>query len=546
MSVNLTFHGAAGCVTGSCARLETPRAVILIDCGLFQGSKSLKALNYRPFPFDPAEIDAVLLTHAHVDHSGLLPKLIGGGFTGPILATAATRDLCTVMLADAGGIQESEVEHLNRRNERRGRPLIEPIYTEADGRAATKRFRKVKLGEPVAVAAGVRATFSDAGHILGAASILVEIDDVDGPLRLLFSGDIGGGGSVFVADPAAPSGVDHLILESTYGDRERADGDSASRRALLAEEVRLAHAAGGPLLIPAFAVERSQELVVDLLELMAAGDAPPGDVFLDSPLAIEASDVFQARGWNASRGVNPFSSLRPSERLHFVASPADSDGLARLRGWHVLLAASGMCDAGRIRKHLKRLLWRRETTLLLCGFQAAGTLGRLLADGAERVTIQGEEVRVRARVRRLDVYSAHADANGLVQWAMARQPVAVNVFLAHGEPSARDGLRERLKSAGFGADAMIAPELDETFVLTRKGASRLGARSARLPAGAASEPDWHNARAAFQIALGQALEHAATDLEREALLADLGRRLSAATQPPERIGAGAQAADTVA
>ncbi len=347
MSVNLTFHGAAGCVTGSCARLETPRAVILIDCGLFQGSKSLKALNYRPFPFDPAEIDAVLLTHAHVDHSGLLPKLIGGGFTGPILATAATRDLCTVMLADAGGIQESEVEHLNRRNERRGRPLIEPIYTEADGRAATKRFRKVKLGEPVAVAAGVRATFSDAGHILGAASILVEIDDVDGPLRLLFSGDIGG-------------------------------------------------------------------------------------------------------------------------------------------------------------------------------------------------------VRVRARVRRLDVYSAHADANGLVQWALARQPVAANVFLAHGEPSARDGLRERLKSAGFGADAIIAPELDETFVLTRKGASRLGDRSARLPAGAASEPDWHNARAAFQIALGQALEHAATDLEREALLADLGRRLSAATQRQERIGAGAQAAATIA
>jgi metallo-beta-lactamase family protein len=523
MTPILSFHGAAGCVTGSCARLQTQEATILVDCGMFQGSKTLKALNYGEFPFDPGQVDAVLLTHAHVDHCGLLPKLMLAGFEGPIYATAATRDLCAVMLADAGGIQEGEVAALNRRNQRRGLAPVEPIYTEADAARVMKQFRKVKLGEPVAVAPGLSAVYWEAGHILGSASIEVLVGPAGVEKRLLFSGDLGSGGSDFVADPQGPKGVDHLIVESTYGNRERVAASGVARRAALADELKAAHAAGGPLLIPAFALERSQELLVDLLQLMEDGDAPRGDIFLDSPLAIEASKVFLDRGWNPALQRNPFEPVRPSEHLRFLDKPWDSDGLERLSGWHVILAASGMCDAGRVRKHLKRLLWRKEATVLLCGFQAAGTLGRLLADGASRVSIQGDEVRVRARVRKLDAYSAHADAAALTRWVRDRSPVAGPVLLAHGEPDAAAGLRDRLITAGLDANAILIPDLDDGFDLTDGGAIPRQPSPARLAPHAAAKLDWHNHRVAFQMALNAALEGASDDAAREALL----RRLNA-------------------
>lgn len=527
MTPTLTFHGAAGCVTGFCARLVTEHATVLIDCGMFQGSKTLKTLNYQPFPFDVGKVDAVLLTHAHIDHSGLLPKLMLAGFEGPIYATAATRDLAAVMLVDAGGIQENEVESLNRRNQRRGIPPVEPIYTAEDGKAVAAQFRKAKLGEPVTIAEGITATWWPAGHMLGAASIAVEVGPPGQTRTLLFSGDLGPGGSPFVDDPDGPVGVDHLIIESTYGDRERTGFDSASRRQQLAEEVRAAHDAGGPLLIPAFAVERSQELLVDLLELMDAGEVPKADIFLDSPLAIEATKVFQARGWRPGVQSNPFEALRPSNHLRFLSSPGESDGLDRLEGWHIILAASGMCDAGRVRKHLKRLLWRKEATVLLCGYQATGTLGRLLAEGALRVSIRGDEVRVRARIRQLDAYSGHADASGLVAWAKARTPVAGSVFIAHGEPDAAQGLKRRLAEAGFAEDRLLVPALDETFLLGEGPATLADQSPPRLPPRAAGSLDWHNQRAAFQLALGEALKAAPDDADRERMLHVLSAALEA-------------------
>ena len=521
MTLKLTFHGAAGCVTGFCARLETGRATLLIDCGMFQGPKTLKALNYGDFPFDIGSVDAVLLTHAHIDHSGLLPKLMRAGYQGPIYATAGTRDLCAVMLPDAGGIQESEVRQLNRRNQRRGRSEVEPIYTARDAVRTLDLFRKVKLGDLVEVAAGVTATYWEAGHILGAASIEVKVETEDGPVSLLFSGDLGPGGRDYSPDPEGPTGVDYLILESTYGDRDRPTPDGEARRALLAEELNAAHDAGGPLLIPAFAVERSQELLADLLTLMDERRVPDADIFLDSPLAIEATEVFQKRGWNRTTGVNPFVGLTHSGRLKFLRDPGESDQLERLSGWHVIVAASGMCDAGRVRRHLKRLLWRRQASVLLSGYQAVGTLGRILQEGAPRVSIQGDDIQVRARVRSLDVYSGHADAGGLVAWAKARGPVAAGVFLAHGEPNALEGLRGRLIPTGLAEERIRIPALDESYVLTRQGVQAESTKGRRLPPDAAARADWHNARAQLLMELNQRLETAKDDRARELIIAEL-------------------------
>lgn len=524
MNLELSFHGAAGCVTGFCALLATGQARVLIDCGMFQGPKTLKALNYEPFPFDARQIDAVLLTHSHIDHSGLLPKLMRVGFRGPILATAGTRDLCAVMLPDAGDIQESEVRRLNRRNQQRGRDAVEPIYTARDALRTLELFRTVGLGRDVEVAPGITARYWEAGHILGSASIEVTVATGEGPVTLLFSGDLGPGGRDFLPDPEGPSGVDHLIVESTYGGRTRPTLDPAARRRLLAQELRDAHRAGGPLLIPAFAVERSQELLADLQILTRDGEIPEADVFLDSPLAIEATEVFQKRGWSPSMEANPFADLRSSGRLKFLKEPSESDRLERLRGWHVILAASGMCDAGRVRKHLKRLLWRRDATVLLPGFQAQGTLGRILAEGARSVSIEGEAIHVRARVRSLDIYSGHADREGLVRWASARGPVRGRVFLAHGEPDGLEGLRDGLALAGFDPARLVIPRLDERFILSKAGAAAEPGPARILPA-AVSRHDWHNARARLLLDLNARLDALPSDAAREALLQSLGNAL---------------------
>jgi metallo-beta-lactamase family protein len=527
MTVKLTFHGAAGCVTGFCARLQTDHGELLIDCGLFQGSKTLKALNYDDFPFPADGIDAVLLTHAHIDHSGLLPKLRRAGFRGPIHCTSGTRDLCEIMLADAGDIQESEVRQLNRRNERRGRPPVEPIYTERDARAVMEQFSKVKLGEPLKIIPGVTATWWEAGHILGSASIEVRVDTAEGPVTLLFSGDLGPGGRDYGPDPQGPAGVGHLIVESTYGDRIRPTLDGAARRALLARELNEAHAAGGPLLIPAFAVERAQELLADILTLMDGGQVAPAEIFLDSPLAIEATEIFQRRGWNRATGSNPFESLHAGERLKFLRRPDQSDALEQVRGWCLIMAASGMCDAGRVRKHLKRLLWRRDATVLLSGYQAAGTLGRILQEGAKRVSIQGEDIQVRARIRALDVYSAHADAEGLAAWAKARGPVAGDVFILHGEPPAREALKARLSGAGFDPARIRLPAMDEGFILTSASVAPAPCAGPRIAGAAVAGPDWHNARAQLLLDLEQKLQAAADDHARADLLSRLGDALTA-------------------
>lgn len=525
MAVKLQFLGAAGCVTGSCMLLETGAATVLIDCGMFQGSKTLKQLNYGPFPFDVGKLDAVLLTHAHIDHSGMLPKLSRAGYKGPIHATSGTIELCSALLPDAGGIQEMEVEQLNRRNRQRGEPEVQPIYTRADAEAVQAQFRAAPMKRWIQIGPGLRAQWWSAGHILGSASIEVEATDADGKIeRLLFSGDLGPGGSPFVEDSEGPSGLDHIVMESTYGDTLRPPITPEERQDKLVQELLLAHAAGGPLLIPAFAVERSQELVIDLLQAMESGKAPRCPIFVDSPLAVRVMDTYLDHG-RGPDGGNPFANLRESNWLRFTESPNESRALERMRGWHVIISASGMCDAGRVRQHLKRLLWRPQSTVMLVGYQAVGTLGRLLRDGVKDVRIQGEHITVAARIRSLDIYSGHADAPALIKWAQARAPIRGDIFLTHGEPESSSGLQARLKSVNVARDVVVA-ELDQSFEL--EGAAATAATpqpQRRLAAGASSRPDWHNARAELLNALKIKLDAAKTDAERERIIGALKAQL---------------------
>lgn len=528
MASLLHFYGAAGCVTGACSLIESPGARVLVDCGMFQGTKTLKQLNYGAFPFDPSSITAVVLTHAHIDHSGLLPKLHLAGYRGPIYATAGTHDLCAVMLTDAGHIQEVEVEQLNRRNRRRGGKELRPIYTAADARETLRQFQAVDLHEWVSLAPGVRGRWWNAGHILGSASIELEIpgDGASGPVRLCFSGDIGPGGRELTDDPEGPEEIDHLIVESTYGGAMRQPVDASTRRRILADELKSANAAGGPLLIPAFAVERTQELLVDLLELMESTQAPPGPIFLDSPLAIRATNVFLRSG-HKETGENPFQSLRQSRLLHFTESASESRDLERQRGWHVIIAASGMCDAGRVRHHLRRLLPREDATVMIVGYQAVGTLGRLLLQGQRDVRIQGDEVAVRARIRNIDVYSGHADAAGLEKWINARRPISGTVFVTHGEAENLNGLRSRLLTGGMSSEQVILAELDQSYRIGR-GICAIPDphKEPRIVPEALSHLDWHNVRVKFLSDLRRKLEDADSDKAREAILDHLSLTLS--------------------
>jgi metallo-beta-lactamase family protein len=346
----------------------------------------------------------------------------------------------------------------------------------------------------------------------------VEVREGGQTQTVLFSGDIGPGDRRFEEDPEGPSSVDHVVLESTYGDRDRPAVDDKARKQALGEEVMQAHAAGGPLLLPAFAVERTQELIVDLLELMEANAAPQAPIFLDSPLAVRASEVFLRQG-------KAFESLRESHWLKFTERVDESRAIERVHGWHIVIAASGMCDAGRVRHHLKRLLWRPDATVLLTGYQAAGTLGRLLQEGRRAVRIQGDDIKVAARIRTIDVYSGHADAAGLVKWAKDRAP-KTSVLLNHGEPESLMGLEKRLR-ARFGAvPTVAAAQLDRRYVLTPPSVEIEPAeRSPRIAAGAATQLDWHNARSELLTLLNERLDAAPDDAARAAIIQKLARRL---------------------
>jgi metallo-beta-lactamase family protein len=530
MTVTVRFCGAARTVTGSCYLFQSANGRLLVDCGLFQGSKTLKALNYGAFPFRPVDINAVLLTHAHIDHSGLLPKLIRDGFRGQIIATRGTIDLCSYLLPDAGSIQESEVATLNRRNTARGRSEVSPIYTKADAIASLAAFRPIDYETWFQVMPGVRARYWNAGHLLGSASIEVEFageDASDRPLRVLVSGDIGPDAKLLQPDPAAPTGFDYVIVESTYGDSDRPSTTPQARRHRFAAEVREAYAAKGAMLIPAFAVERTQELIVDLVDLMERGDVPPAPIFLDSPLAIHATEVFRQHASSLDREVD-LNRLLSSPHLRFTETVDESKAIAKLSGFHIIIAASGMCDAGRIRHHLKRWLWHRGATVLLVGYQAQGTLGRFLNDGVKAVRIQGEEIKVAARIRRIDEYSGHADGPELARWIAARRPIHRGVFLVHGEEPELSGLSERIAERTVPIAQIFRPILDDIYDLSTSAPTPVDAtHRRRLAPEAVVSLDWHNEMSELVLDINDRVEAAADDRARGVIIRKVRRALEA-------------------
>lgn len=516
MTLAMTVHGAAQTVTGSCLELRSARSRILLDCGLFQGSRTLEALNHEPLAFDPRSIDAVVLSHAHIDHSGLLPRLAAEGYKGAIWCTAETADLLEFMLADAGRIQEYEAERRNRRRDRAGDDPFTPIYTEEDAIAAWRMARPVALGEWFEPAPGFRVRLWNAGHILGSASVEVEADGV----RLLYSGDIGPDNKAFHADPASPAGYDHVICESTYGDRTREHVSIDQRRAMLEAEIVEARARGGNLVIPSFALERTQELLLDIATLSGTGRIGNAMVFVDSPLASRATTVFSkyAGQLEDTGGRDPFS--HPS--IHYTSDVIESMKLNTMSG-AIILSASGMCEAGRIRHHLFYNLPRRDSTILFVGFQAEGSLGRVILEGAERVRISGRDVRVRAAIRRIDCYSAHADQSELLTWIAARAPIEGSLFLDHGERSAIEGLQSCAESRGL-APSILVPEIGETWELRAKAPARR-VRTGRTDISAALGRDWQNSYADLATSLKRRLASIRSAEARQRAIAEMRKVL---------------------
>jgi len=456
--MKIQYCGAAGTVTGSCYLISTAKTKFLLDCGMFQGSQELKERNYGSFLFLPGEIDFVLLSHAHVDHCGLLPKLYKLGFKGLVHTSKATKELCSVVLPDSGHIQEMEVERKNRKLARKGEPLLNPIYTADEARSSLNYFADHNYSEQFEPAPGIKVRFLDAGHILGSAIIEIITEDDGRSTKIIFSGDLGNINQPIIENPTIIDEADVLIMESTYGNRYHLETENKNE--ILARIINKTHKKGGNLVIPSFAVERTQDLLYDLKLLLGQGKIPPLDIYIDSPMAVEATKVFINnpeyfdRETKALLRGNGASSIFEGPKVNFVLSAEESMALNKIKSGAIIISASGMADAGRIKHHLKHNLWRKESTVLFVGYQAEGTLGRKILDGEKKVRIHGEEVAVKADIEVIDGYSAHADQKGLVDWLGSFKKKPGIVFLVHGEEDALTTL-QRVISSQYGLKVEI-------------------------------------------------------------------------------------------
>lgn len=454
--MKIEFHGAAQEVTGSMHLIEVNGKRILLDCGLYQGRRSETYARNLNFPFNPASIDVLILSHAHIDHSGNIPNLCKQGFRGNIWCTPATRNLSTYMLMDSGGIHEQDAEYVNKQRSRDGEPPIEPLYTRADAQRCLSQFVTISVERPVFVTDGVEATFHTAGHILGAAWVELDIREHQTGKRwsLVFSGDLGRNQSTILRSPKLPEEADIVLLESTYGDRLHGTYDEARKQ--LRDVVNATVRRRGKVIIPAFAVGRTQELVYVLNQLDQGGDIPELPIFVDSPLAVEATDVFRMHPeeWNdevqrfltTDNMRNPFDDAN----IEYIRDVRRSKQLNNFNSSCIIISASGMAETGRIVHHIKNNIEDPDNTILIVSFQAEETLGRKLQEGMDPVRIYGKEHRVRARVASIEGYSAHADQAELVHWARSFNPLRLQqVFLVHGEPPAQQALQAQLKEHGI-------------------------------------------------------------------------------------------------
>ena len=472
--MKISFLGAAKTVTGSCFHIETDTCSFLVDCGMFQGSSADEARNHDPFPFNPADLDFVVLTHAHVDHSGRLPKLYIDGFQGPIFATKATAELCAIMLPDSGHIQEFENEWVNRKRERAGLPPVRPLYTVRDAIDCIRLFKRVRYYEEIRINDRIRMKFNDGGHLLGSSIVELWVRENGREIKLVFSGDLGNRDMPILRDPDIIESADYVFIESTYGNREHVRSDNKADKFL--EIIRSTKEKGGNVIIPSFAVGRTQEIIYELFKQHEKNDEELKQllqipVYVDSPLAVSATEVFrnnldcfdeEAREY-IKNGDNPLD----FPGLRFTRSAEESKALNESKESLIIISASGMCEAGRIKHHLKHNLWRKESSIVFVGYQAAGTLGRRILDGAKKVRIFGEEINVDARVEMLEGLSGHADQTGLISWLKSFRQKPRNIFVVHGEEEAVKQFGDLIFRE---LDIVpIAPEYGESFMVTADG-----------------------------------------------------------------------------
>lgn len=461
------FWGAAQTVTGSMHLVKVGAKQILLDCGIYQGRRKEAFEINKNFPFDPHAIDAVILSHAHIDHSGNLPSLVKNGFRGPIYCTSATRDLAVFLLLDSAQIQVSDVAYINRKRAKEGRRPFEPLYTPADAKQAVTHFRTIDYHDSFEPIPGVKCEFYDAGHMLGSASICLDIHDANVKRRLVFSGDVGRAEIPILRQPEPVPAADYLILESTYGNRKHQTASFSAVDFLkqLAEDVA---ASQGKLIIPAFSVGRTQEIVYRLNELAESGQLPDLPVFVDSPLAVNATGVFKSHPEcfddESFERILVESDQDPLafKNLHYIHKAEFSRELNRFKGPAIIISASGMCESGRIVHHLKHHIEDPSTIILFSGFQAPYTLGRKILDGNQRVSILGADRDVRARIERLESASGHADQDELLTWAqaVAEHGKLKDILLVHGELDAATELKSLLEKQGI-AEVHIPARGDE-------------------------------------------------------------------------------------
>jgi metallo-beta-lactamase family protein len=464
--MKIQFLGAVRTVTGSMHLLTVNGSRILLDCGLFQGRRQEAFERNRNLPFDAKHIDTLVLSHAHIDHSGNIPSLVKSGFQGNIYATSATRDLCSAMLRDSGHIHESDVRYVNKKREKKGLPPVEPLYTVEDATASMEYFVSVGYNRPMPVAPGVTANFRDAGHILGSAVSVLDIEEGGERRRLLFSGDLGRDGMPILRDPVVVDDVDHLIIESTYGDRVHDPVETADDQ--LRDVILDTYTRGGKVIVPAFSVGRTQELVYALHRLIEERDLPSLPIYVDSPLSVNVTEIFRLHPECYDEEVKEFmasGSIRDPfgfHRLSYIRSVEASKELNFLREPAIIISASGMCEAGRILHHLKNNIEDPRNTVLIVGWQAPYTLGRRLVERRPVVKIFGEEYELNARVRTINGFSAHADRPALLDYVRRMRASTIkSAFVVHGEEASSLALAEGLRE--LGVERAVVPRPREEF-----------------------------------------------------------------------------------